>query len=359
MGLLIFYLLLALAISFLCSIMEAVILSTTITFVEEKENSGNKTAKLLRRQKENIDRPLSAILSINTVAHTIGAAGVGAQAVAVFGEAYFGLISAILTLLILFFSEIIPKTVGANYWRGLSMISARIIQVMIWISYPLVWISELLAKLISKKSGNTVSRQEVAAMAKIGETEGVLEESESTIISNLLKLRKIKVKEVMTPRTVMVSASEDMKLVDFFNDRSFMSFSRIPIYNGELENIMGYILKYDALEKIAKDEFDMKLKDLKRPVLMTSENQPLPALFSELLKKKEHLSVVIDEFGDVAGIITMEDIIETIIGVEIIDETDSEIDLQELAKEKWKVRAKKMNIDHLINVDKKVNKSKE
>jgi len=348
MGLLIFYLVLALAISFLCSIMEAVILSATVTFIEEKENGGNKTAKLLHRQKQNIDRPLSAILSINTVAHTIGAAGVGAQAVAVFGEAYFGLISAILTLLILFISEIIPKTLGANYWRTLSMPAARIIQVMIWISYPLVWISEILAKLISKKDGYTVSRQEVGAMAKIGKKEGVLEESESNIINNLLRLRKIKVKEIMTPRTVMVSASEDMKLGEFFKEPSFLNFSRIPIYKGQLENIMGYILKYDALEQLARDEFETKLKDLKRPVLMTSENESVPVLFNELLQKKEHLSVIIDEFGDVAGIVTMEDIIETIIGVEIIDETDSEIDMQQLAKEKWKVRAKKMNIDHLL-----------
>ncbi len=349
MGLLIFFLLLALAISFLCSIMEAVILSATVTFIEEKEHSGNKTAKVLKRQKQNIDRPLSAILSINTIAHTIGAAGVGAQAVAVFGEAYFGLISAILTLLILFFSEIIPKTLGANYWRTFAMPAARIIQFMILISYPLVWISELLAKLISKKKGSTISRQEVVAMANIGKSEGVLEESETTIINNLLKLRKIKVREVMTPRTVMVTASEDMKLSEFFHDASFLNFSRIPVYKGQLENIMGYVLKYDALEKIAKDEFDMKLKELKRPVLMTSENESLPVLFNELLQKKEHFSVIIDEFGDVAGIVTMEDIIETIIGVEIIDETDSEIDLQKLAKEKWKIRAKKMNIDHLID----------
>ena len=349
MGLLIFYLILALAISFLCSIMEAVILSATLTFIEEKKNDVNKTAKLLLKQKQNIDRPLSAILSINTVAHTVGAAGVGAQAVAIFGEAYFGIISAILTLLILFFSEIIPKTLGANYWRTFAMPSARIIQIMIWISYPLVWISELLAKLISKKSVSTVSRQEVATMAKIGKNEGVLEESESTIISNLLRLRKIKVKDIMTPRTVVVLASEDMMLEEFFKQPAFLNFSRIPIYKGEMENIMGYILKYDALEQLAKDEFKTKLKDLKRPVLMTSENESVPVLFSELLQKKEHLSVVIDEFGDVAGIVTMEDIIETIIGVEIIDETDSDIDMQQLAKEKWKARAKKMNIDHLLD----------
>lgn len=348
MGLLIFYLLLALAISFLCSIMEAVILSATVTYIQEKESEGNKTAKLLHKQKVNIDRPLSAILSINTVAHTIGAAGVGAQAVAVFGEAYFGLISAILTLLILFFSEIIPKTLGANYWRTFAMPAARIIQFMIWLSFPLVWVSEQLAKLIAKKEGATISRQEVAAMAKIGRNEGVLEESESTIINNLLKLKTIKVKEIMTPRTVMVSASEDMKLSDFFKNPAFLNFSRIPVYKDQLENIMGYVLKYQALESIAKDKFDTQLKEIKRPVLMTSENTLVPALFKDLLKKQEHLSVIIDEFGDVAGIVTMEDIIETIIGIEIIDETDNDVDLQKLAKEKWKVRAKKMNLDHLL-----------
>lgn len=348
MGLLIFYLLLALSLSFICSILEAVILSTSITFIEEKEQEGNKIAKKLKVLKEKIDRPLAAILSINTIAHTIGAAGVGAQAVALYGEAYFGLISAILTLLILILSEIIPKTLGANYWRVLALPSAVILELMIWISLPLVWMSEFLTKLISKNEQQTISRQEVAAMATIGLDQGILEEAESNIINNLLRLKSIKVREIMTPRTVVTSAPEDMKMSEFFKEASYLNFSRIPVYKEQLENITGYVLKYDALERVAKDEFDIRLKEIKRPVIMISEDTSVPVLFNQLLSMKEHISIIVDEFGDVAGIVTMEDIIETIIGVEIIDETDSDIDLQKLAKEKWKVRAKKMNLDHLI-----------
>ncbi|MDF1546636.1 MAG: CBS domain-containing protein, partial [Bacteroidales bacterium] len=193
-----------------------------------------------------------------------------------------------------------------------------------------------------------ISRQEVAAMATIGLDQGILEEAESNIINNLLRLKSIKVREIMTPRTVVTSAPEDMKMSEFFKEASYLNFSRIPVYKEQLENITGYVLKYDALERVAKDEFDIRLKEIKRPVIMISEDTSVPVLFNQLLSMKEHISIIVDEFGDVAGIVTMEDIIETIIGVEIIDETDSDIDLQKLAKEKWKVRAKKMNLDHLI-----------
>lgn len=325
--------------------MEAVLLSSTPTYIQDKISEGSKTAILLGKLKSNIDRPLSAILSINTVAHTVGAAGVGAQATAVFGEAYFGIISGILTLLILFLSEIIPKTIGATYWRHIVLPSSRIIQFMIWTALPLVWISEGVTRLISKDNAQSaISRKEVAVMANIGLTQGVLEESESKIINNLLRLRSIKVKSIMTPRTVTITANEEMELGEFFKKKEYMSFSRIPVYQNEVDNIKGYVLKYDVLENIANDKFDVKLKDIARPVTMVYENIAVPDFFNQLLEKKEHMAIIFDEFGVIAGIATIEDVIETLLGLEIIDETDQEIDMQKLAKERWERKAKWLNV---------------
>ncbi len=222
MGLLIFYLLLAIGISFLCSVLEAVILSVTPSFVKIQVEEKKPSAKLLQSLKNNIDRPLSAILTLNTIAHTVGAAGVGAQAVAVFGEIYFGLISAILTILILIFSEVIPKTIGARYWRQLALPSARIIKVLIYALYPLVIVSDLLTKLfIRKKKPKTVTREEIEILTNIGAQEGVFEEGESKLISNILKVRTIKVREILTPRIVVKSSQQDNSLRDFFNEPDF------------------------------------------------------------------------------------------------------------------------------------------
>jgi CBS domain containing-hemolysin-like protein len=347
MGLLLFYLFLAIAVSFLCSIMEAVILSTSTSFIQTKKLQGNKSADLLQKLKENIDIPLSAILTINTVAHTIGAAGVGAQAVAIFGEVYFGIISAILTLLILVFSEIIPKTIGAMYWRTLALPSTNILQFMIYISYPLVVLSKWITRLISKgKKDYSVSREEVAAMTSIGTEEGVFEESEKKIITNLIKLRSISVKKIMTPRTVLVAVPEETTLVEFFKNKSLFSFSRIPVYTGNIDNISGYVLKYQILEKLANDEFSLKLKDIKRDILVTYSNAPVPNLFEQLLDQKEHIALVVDEYGGVDGIVTMEDVIETLLGLEIIDESDGQADMQKLALERWHRRLRLMNYEY-------------
>lgn len=346
MGLLFFYLVLAIAISFLCSIMEAVILSVSVSFIETREMEGRPGALLLRDLKKNIDRPLAAILSINTVAHTVGAAGVGAQAVEVFGEAYFGWISAILTLLILIFSEIIPKTIGARYWRRLALPSSGILLVMIYISYPLVIISKWITRLFSgSQDEKSVSREEITAMAKIGTKEGVFEKSEEKVIRNLMRLRSINVRAIMTPRTVMVAASEELLLTEFFKNKDFLSFSRIPVFRNSVDNITGYVLKYDVLEKLAEDRFNLKLKDIRREMLVTFENFSIPKLFEQLLEKKEHIALIVDEYGGVEGIATLEDIFETLFGLEITDETDLQVDMQKLARERWLKRAKAMNID--------------
>jgi CBS domain containing-hemolysin-like protein len=346
MALLLFYLTLALLVSFLCSIVEAVILSVSAPFIKMKEMEGKASAKYLKNLKNKIDRPLAAILTINTVAHTIGAAGVGVQAVAVFGEVYFGVISAILTILILFFSEIIPKTIGAMFWRKLALPSAIVIKGMIYISYPLVVISEFITKIISKnKKPQTVSREEVVALAHLGTKEGVLKESESKIISNLIKLKTINLRAIMTPRTVVVSAPEEISLNEFIKQKKYLQYSRIPVYSGNIDNVTGYILNSDVLEKLADDKIKQKLKDLKRPILIFYENFSIPKLFEELLLKKEHIALIIDEYGGMQGLATMEDIIETMLGLEIMDEKDIEVDMQELAKKKWKIRKKNLNID--------------
>jgi CBS domain containing-hemolysin-like protein len=346
MGLLFFYLALALGVSFLCSIVEAVILSVSVPFIKMKEMEGKASAKHLKNLKNKIDRPLSAILTINTVAHTVGAAGVGAQAVAIFGKIYFGVISAILTILILFLSEIIPKTIGAVYWRQLASPSAIVIMVMIYISYPLVIISEFITKIISKnKKSQTVSREEVVALAHLGRKEGVLKESESKVIDNLIKLRTLNVRVIMTPRTVVVSAPEEISLDDYINQKEYIQYSRIPVYSGNIENVTGYILNSDVLEKLAKGSHNQRLKDVKRPIIFFYENFSIPKLFEELLLQKEHIALIIDEYGGMQGLTTMEDIIEAILGVEIMDEKDIEVNMQELAKKKWKTRKKNLNIE--------------
>jgi CBS domain containing-hemolysin-like protein len=345
MVLLFFYLTLALVVSFLCSIVEAVILSVSAPFIKMKEMEGKTFVKYLKNLKNQIDQPLSAILTINTVAHTVGAAGVGAQAVAVFGEIYFGLISAILTILILFFSEIIPKTIGAVFWRKLALPSTYVIIGMIYLSYPLVVISKYITKIISKnKESQRVTREEVVALVHIGTKEGVLKETESKIIDNLVKLKTLNLRDIMTPRTVVVSAPEEISLNDFIKQKEYMQYSRIPVYSGNIDNITGYILKSDVLEKLAKGSRNQELRNLKRPIIIFFENFSITKLFEELLLKKEHIALIIDEYGGMQGLATMEDIIETLLGLEIMDEKDIEVNMQELAKKRWEIRKKNLKI---------------
>jgi len=307
---------------------------------------GKSAAKYLSRLKDNIDEPLAAILSINTVAHTVGAAGVGAQAVAVFGEIYFGIISAVLTLAILIFSEIIPKTIGAIYWRNLALLSSRIIMAMIYIAYPLVLLSRFITKLISrKKNALTMTRDELIALAHLGSKNGILEESESKIITNLIRLRTIKVNRIMTPRTVVVAVPEDMLLINFIKEKENLQHSRIPVYKDSIDHVTGYILNADVLEKLVDETTNSKLTDLKRTIQVFYENFTIPRLFEELLIKNEQIAVIINEYGGMEGIITLEDIIETILGLEIVDEKDTEMDKQELARKIWQIRKRKLGID--------------
>jgi len=353
MILLLSYLFLALFVSFLCSIMEAVLLSTPNSFLIVKMESGNSWAKAFLGLKSNIDKPLSAILSLNTVAHTVGAAGVGAQAVIVFGDKYFGLVSALLTILILIFTEIIPKTIGARYWRNLTKVSSYVINIMIIITYPLVMISALITKAISKnRQEQTTSREEIAALASIGTDEGIFSDKEHKIIQNLLKLKNVKVTEIMTPRVVVAVADEILSLADFLKNKDYLKFSRIPIYSKNDENITGYVFRQTVFEKLAEDQHELKLRDIKREIIVVPDTMVLFALWEKLLEKKEHIALIYDEYGGLEGIVTMEDIIETLLGLEIIDEKDTITDMQKFARERWKARQTKYNmLDKMLNQD--------
>lgn len=334
MGLILLYFLGALSLSFLCSVLEAVLLSTPMSYISMRENQGSKTATLMKQYKNNVDRPVGAILSLNTIAHTIGSAGVGAESIKIFGEQYFGLISAILTLLILVLSEIIPKTIGASYWRFLAMPSTRIIRVLILITYPLVLLSELITKVFTPRGNQaSMSREEVSAMVDVGTTEGIFRESESKLIKSCIALSGVKARQIMTPSIVVESACQDLTVKDFQAKQSW-SFSRIPVYAGDKDYITGYVLKDAVLKLLSEDQFHVKLSDLKRPILTFREEESVFQIWEKMLEKREHISVIIDEYGGLRGLVTMEDIIETMTGVEIVDEDDVAVDMQALAKEK-------------------------
>lgn len=336
MLLIILYLLGALSLSFMCSVLEAVLLSTPMSYISMKEKQGNVTASLMKRYKENIDRPVGAILSMNTIAHTIGSAGVGAESVKVFGEEYFGIISAILTLLILVLSEIIPKTIGATYWRLLAMLSTKVIRVMIVVTYPLVLISELITRLFtSRRHQVSVSRDEVSAMVDMGKEEGVFKESESKIIKSCIRLSSVKAKEIMTPSIVVEAVNHELTFKEFYDIQEWR-FSRIPIFEADKEYITGYILKDMVLKELTEDRVDGRLSDITRPILSFMEEDSVYNLWEKMLEKCEHISIVTDEAGRMKGVITMEDIIETMTGVEIVDEDDVVVDMQTLAAEKSK-----------------------
>jgi len=333
------YFFIALIVSTLCSIAESVLLSVTLSFVKTKEEQGSKSAKLLKKFKDDISRPLSSILSFNSIATIVGAAGVGAQATALWGETYLGVVSAVLTLVMLFVSEILPKSIGARYWRSLATPVALLVNVMIYIMYPIVWISRGINKLISvNEPQEKLSREEIAALTDIGFEEGIFAESESKTIKNLIRLRSIKANEIMTPRTVAVTIKDSTLLSNFFDHPEVRRHSRFPVYDKNHDNITGYVLKYDIIDRLSKGDNNISIREISRPIVICFENIAIPKLFDILLQKKEQIAVLIDEYGGMSGIVTLEDIIETIFGLEIIDESDVQADMQQLAKEKGRKR---------------------
>ena len=331
------------AISFLCSVLESVLMSTSLSYINLREEEGYGPASLMSSYKEDTGRPLAAILSLNTIANTIGAAGVGMQATTVFGSKWFGLISAITTILILVFSEIIPKVIGTTYWRELMGFTARTIRILIFVLYPLVLLVELITRMFPDNEDEpSVSREEVLSMVNVGEEEGVVDEDENKIFSNLMRLDSIHAYDVMTPRVVAKTAPENMTLRAYYDNDEYDHFSRIPLYKPEApEYITGYVLRNDALEELTEDHFRKTLGGIKRSLPAFDQDLTLGVIFDSMLKQKSQIAQIIDEYGMFVGILTLEDIIETIFGLEIIDENDTVIDMQQYARERWEQRQKK------------------
>lgn len=364
MGLLIVYALIAILFSFWCSIIEAVFLSLTPTYLNINKKEGKSFAIILENFKKDVDKPLIAILTFNTIAHTVGAILVGVQAKTAYAEMYgseqkqflgfpftedvmVGVVSTIMTILILIASEIIPKTIGATYWRQLGNFTAVSLNLLI---FPLkwtgiLWLLQLTTKLIGGKGHHSVmSRDGFYAMTQIAEEEGVFEASESMVIKNLLTFKNIQAKDVMTPRTVMKTVNEDMTVEAFFKENQHIRFSRIPVFQDEIDNITGLVLKDDIFREMANDNNNKKLVDIKRNIIIVNRSLAIPKLLDQLVNSKNHMALVVDEYGSVSGIVTMEDVIETLLGFEIMDESDNIADLQHVARKSWEARAKRLGI---------------
>lgn len=346
MLLLITYVIIALGFSFLCSIAEAVILSVTTPYITLMQQRGRRAGTLLAALKQDLNSTLAAILTLNTIAHTVGAAGAGAQAAEVFGNAYVGVASGILTLLILVFSEIIPKTLGAHYWKQLAPATAYALRGLIWILYPFVKLSELLTRGLTHGPGLTgFNREELAAMAELSAEEGQLEQQETMILKNLLRLRDSRVTDAMTPRTVIFSLPENISVEEFFWKYGSERFSRIPIYGEEPGHLNGFVLRSDLLLAQARGNTDTRLSTYRREISALPVSSTLSQAFDEFLRQRAHIMIIVDEYGGIAGILTLEDILETLLGLEIVDEGDANTDMQKLARRLWKKRARAMGLE--------------
>ena len=342
MALLLVFLFSAMLISFLCSILESVLMSTPLSFITMKEEEGYRKASRFKKYKQDPSRPIAAILSLNTIANTVGAAGVGHQVTAAFGSEWFGLVSAITTILILIFSEIIPKTIGTTQWKHLMGFTTSLLGILIVLMYPFVIVIEWISKLITPEDTEAaVSREEVSAMANVAEEEEVLDEDENTLIQNLIKMDDIKAYEAMTPRVVCAIAPESMTLKSFYKSDRFLHHSRIPVYAESDEYITGYILRTDALQLLADDKFERRLGSIKRDIELFNEETPLGDIWDTMRTKNEQICCIIDDYGCFQGILSLEDIIETLLGSEIIDENDVVSDMQQYARERWEQRLSK------------------
>ena len=346
--LLIIFFFLSIVFSFLCSVWEAVLLSITPSYAEMKLQEGGSIGETLQEFKKNIDRPLAAILTLNTIAHTVGAIGVGASATKVWpgNEMMTGLIVPVaMTLAILFLSEIIPKTIGANRWKELTPFTVKSLSCIMIVLSPLVWVSQLITKALKKEKNKSVlSRADFTAMTEIAAKGGELKENESKIIRNLLGFNNILAKDIMTPRTVIVAADEDTTIREFYEENKNLRFSRIPLYSGTNDHITGYFLKDHLLAALIDDKDNEPLSSIKRELMVANETFPIPQLFNNFTEKREHIALVVDNFGGTSGLVTMEDVIETLLGLEIVDEFDNIEDMQVLARKKWEKRAKDIGL---------------
>ncbi|MDX1278090.1 CNNM domain-containing protein [Oceanihabitans sediminis] len=339
--------------SFLCSILEAVLLSVTSTFINIKKQEKKDYAFKLEALKADVDQPLIAILTLNTIAHTLGAMMVGIEAeklpfkIEVFGINTVGIISAIMTLLILVVSEIIPKTIGASYWKKLAAFTATTLNILIFpLKYTgILWLLKLTTKLIGgSPHGSVLSREDFRAMTNLAEEEGVFHEAESKVIKNMLTFKEILAKDVMTPRTVMTIEDENQTVESFFRKNANIKFSRIPVYTKDPDNITGLVLKDEVFKEMAFGNGDKLLSEIKRNIIIINRGLPIPRLFEQLIESKNHMALVVDEYGSVSGLVTMEDVIETLLGLEIMDESDDVANLQLLARKSWEARAKRLGL---------------
>jgi CBS domain containing-hemolysin-like protein len=341
MTLLLFYIFIAIGVSFLCSVLEAVLLSITPIFIVQTKETNKRAGKVLENMKLKIDQSISSILILNTFAHTMGAAGVGAQAVRVYGEKWESLIAILLTLAILYLSEIIPKTLGVTYWRTLAIPSAYIIRFLVYIIFPLVWLSTRLTSLFSRRQHKNISREEVLAFAALSYKEGGIATQENLLLENIFKLRDAKVKDILTPRTVMHALPESTTVKQALSLDNTAIFTRIPVYSDTIDNITGIIIKGQLYESERQGQGDIQLKEIKSPIYRISKDFPILNLFDVFIKRQEHLFLVEDKFGQTSGVVTLEDAVETLLGREILDESDQVADMQKLAKENYRQNLRK------------------
>lgn len=333
---LLFYIIVALGISFLCSVWEAVMLSVPVSHVELMVDKGSPAGLIMQGLRQNVERPISAILTLNTIAHTVGAAGAGAEATAIFGSEYFGIISAILTLLILIFSEIIPKTLGAVYAKQLTAFTAHSLRILLFVFAPAVYAFEFITRVLRpSEDAPTVTRSELQVMARISAEEGGIQERENRIVSNLLQLAEVQVETIMTPRTVVLMFQKDMTVGAVIEKNKFIPFSRIPIYGDSADDIKGYVLRHEIYKRVAADEHDVKLETIAREIHVVPETNSVAQVLDDFILKQDHVFVVIDEYGGTAGLITLEDTVETLLGIEILDESDRVADLRQLARRRY------------------------
>ena len=333
----------ALVFSFLCSVSEAVVLSLSPSFIAQLRQQRKPLADRLQRIKSNIDRSLAAILTLNTIAHTVGAGGAGAEAAAYFGERWVGLSMAVLTLLILFLSEIVPKTLGAVYWRKLAGPTAAFVRLLIVTLYPLIWVSESLTKLITRgRSGHSFSRKEFTALADVGVEHGQIEVEESRIVKNLFRFRDLRVEDIMTPRAVVFALQQDLTIDAALAEHPDPAYSRIPIYENNQDDARAFVLKVDLMREKLAGRGSRPLRELGREIQVVSEKASLETAFDRLLDSQLHVMLVLDEYGGMAGLVTLEDVVETLIGAEIVDEADETDDLRELARRRWEERRRRL-----------------
>lgn len=346
MTLLIIYLALAIGVSFICSILEAVLLSVSDAYIARLEFEGQPHGSALRDMKEDIDRPLATILSLNTIAHTVGAAGVGAQAQVVFGSAYLGVISGVLTFLILVFSEIIPKTLGARFWRQLAYVSVKTLQVLMVVLAPLVWFCKQITNLLGEQDHSiSFSKEEFAAMADRGAEQGIFAENEVSAVKNLVFFESLAARDVMTPRTVVAGISSESKVKDYLANHEELAFSRLPVYHEHKEDIQGFALRSDILMAAAQGKHDVAISEFRRDLLVVPDKTTLKEVFEKLVQRKEQIAALVDEYGGFTGVVTIEDIVETLLGLEIMDEDDKVEDMQHLAKELGQQRGQRTDIE--------------